>query len=344
MLGILIALVVALGGAPAASKANPPHPIARQLAAELRTHPLILIAEHHRSRQDHELLRSLVQSPEFVCHIDDIVVEFGNARLQGVADRYVGGGGVSDAELASVWRETGQMLTWDSPVYEQFFATVRELNRRHVCRRPVRIVLGDPPIDWATVHDAAAYRQFADRDRHYADVVEREVLARGHRALLIAGGMHDLKAGPVDSKAPPGLGEIIATRHPGKLFVVWTLPPDASIAKRFGLTKPFSMAKIASGSGARVSAILPEGIMVQRTVNGEKVWRPMGDLPWPPLDRVIDAVVYVGADKTTVDPDPSIYRDPAYQAELRRRARILKDVFGLDFESDLDAELAKHSS
>jgi hypothetical protein len=68
-----------------------------------------------------EMIRNL----EFVCRADDIVVEFGNSRLQGLADRYTAGEKVTEAELQSVWRETSVPLTWNSPVYRQFQETVR---------------------------------------------------------------------------------------------------------------------------------------------------------------------------------------------------------------------------
>jgi hypothetical protein len=41
-----------------------------------------------------------------------------------------------------------------------------------------------------------------------------------------------------------------------------------------------------------------------------------------------------------IDPDPVLYRDPAYQAELRRRAPILRDVYGAEFLPELEALLA----
>ncbi|HKB72406.1 MAG TPA: hypothetical protein VKH46_16330, partial [Thermoanaerobaculia bacterium] len=140
-----------------------------------QTHPLVLLGEQHRRKEFHEFLQALLQDPRFLRAIDDVVVEFGNGKYQSVIDRYVSGAAVDDGELQRVWRDTTQIVTWDSPVYRDFFRSVRALNARHP-HHPVRVLLGDPPIDWSTVRTADDYGRFADRDRFFTNVVEREVL------------------------------------------------------------------------------------------------------------------------------------------------------------------------
>jgi hypothetical protein len=53
------------------------------------------------------------------------------------------------------------------------------------------VLLGDPPIDWATVKVPADYRPWLlQRDSHPAGLIQREVLARGRRALIVYGDGH----------------------------------------------------------------------------------------------------------------------------------------------------------
>ena len=132
-------------------------------------------------------LRRLIGDPRFLCRTDDIVIESGNARLQPVADAWASGKDVGEAELVSMYRETAVPFAWNAPMYRQFYETVREVNARHLCPHPVRLVLGDPAFDWATIETADDLRKVADRDAFYATVVEREVLAKKHRALLVSG-------------------------------------------------------------------------------------------------------------------------------------------------------------
>src|SRR5205807_836164 len=120
------------------------------------------------------------------------------------------------------------ILVWDAPVYERFFAVVRSVNQHRPQGRRLRVVLADPPIDWSMIHDRAAWEQVTvTRDRRAADVVERETLARGHRALLIFGSGHveNEKAfdlyGKGNRARAPNLAELLEAGHPGEtLFVL----------------------------------------------------------------------------------------------------------------------------
>lgn len=153
----------------------------------LKDHRIIAIGEVHRNQQVHELVRNRA----FLPGGGDVVVEWGNARYQGAMDRYITGERVSREELVPVWRETVNILVWDAPVYERLFATIRDVNERRPSGRHLRVVLADPPIDWAAILDQTSWERLAAaRDRHAADVVEREVLAPGHHALLIFGSGH----------------------------------------------------------------------------------------------------------------------------------------------------------
>src|SRR6476619_3672181 len=122
------------------------------IAAQFDQHPLVMLGELHRSREIHAFLQRMLHDRVFICRVDDVVVESGNARFQPLVDSYVFGGDVSRASLASAWRETAVPLTWNSPLYRQVFATLREVNRTHLCPRKVRVLLGDPPLDWSKIH------------------------------------------------------------------------------------------------------------------------------------------------------------------------------------------------
>ena len=54
------------------------------------------------------------------------------------------------------------------------------------------------------------------------------------------------------------------------------------------------------------------------------------------MGEVVDGLVYLGGDEATEYPSPSIYLEPDYQKQLRRRAAIIKDYNGQDFGVILD--------
>ena len=309
------------------------------IARQFDTHALIMLGELHRGKQTHAFLQQMLRDPHFICRVDDVVVEFGNSRLQDLADTYAAGGNISEAQLQSLWRETAVPLTWNAPMYRQVYETVREINAQHLCKHPLRVVLGDPPLDWSRIHDAKEYAPFDVRDASYAQVVEREVLARHHRALLIAGRLHAMKAVPKDFEMGDDItvAQRIERRHPGALFSIITVPLDSGAhALRMGAAPSFRTVHGSELANADYQLADYASTITRVPVGGTEVWEVEPDKHWPRLGEVVDGLLYLGGN-TSVYPPATIYRDPAYQQELRRRAQIIKDYSGQDFISVIDA-------
>jgi hypothetical protein len=189
-----------------------------------RTHPVVALEEQHGDERGHAFRLALIRDPRFASAVHDIVVEFGNSRYQHLMDRFVDAGDVSDAELRQVWQNTTQAhAIWDRPIYEQFFRAVRAVNATLPRERRLRVVLGDPPIDWDAVRTPDDLRKWhqVGRSRHAADVVLREVLAKQRRALVLYGAFHLLRGNPVQ-----GANLIDHVEHDGRIksFVVITHP------------------------------------------------------------------------------------------------------------------------
>ena len=117
-------------------------------------------------------------------------MEWGNALYQDLMDRFVRGDDVSDVELRKFWRNTTQPGQGnDRPITEAFFQAVRGVNaslrseRPGSARRPAdRLGCGrEPraPPEWLRL-----------RETHAVELMRREVLDSGRRALVIYGGMH----------------------------------------------------------------------------------------------------------------------------------------------------------
>src|SRR5262245_60552901 len=91
---------------------------------------LVALGEVHGSRTAHDFIISLIKHPSFPNKVNDIVVEFGNAKYQNLMDRYIDGEMIARMELRQAWRTTtSPSMTWDLPIYERFFATVRAINQ-----------------------------------------------------------------------------------------------------------------------------------------------------------------------------------------------------------------------
>ncbi|MBY0495565.1 MAG: hypothetical protein K2Y23_15245 [Cyanobacteria bacterium] len=190
-----------------------------------QSHQIVALGEGlHGNTQSHAFRLTLVRDPRFVALVNDIVVEFGSARHQAVMDRFTGGGDVPAVELRKAWQDTTQHGLWDSPIYEEFFRAVRDVNASLPPERELRVLLGDPPIDWDAVrspHDLGRWNGL--RDTHAADLIDREVLSKNRRALVIYGDGHFRRhtrwAGMSDTR--PTLLNLIE-RKGVKAFAVWT--------------------------------------------------------------------------------------------------------------------------
>ena len=159
-----------------------------------QSHDLVMLGETHGSKQEYEWLRSLVATPEFTDRVDDIVMEFGNSLYQESVDRYVRGDDVPLEEVQGAWLDTVASIGPPSPVYASLYQAVRETNMERRATHQIRVLCGDPNIDWKQAkggRDVLPYLR--SRDQSYVQVVKSEVIAKHHRALLIMGAGHFLR-------------------------------------------------------------------------------------------------------------------------------------------------------
>jgi len=138
------------------------------------------------------LLHQLIKNPGFAGTVNDIVVEFGSSRYQDLMDRYVRGDDVPIAQVRLAWLNAVQAgVSLDNANTDAFFKLVRDTNASLPPDKKIRVLLGDPPIDWDNVKNKADLRKWiVQRDSYPAHLVQREVLDRKRRALLVYANGH----------------------------------------------------------------------------------------------------------------------------------------------------------
>jgi hypothetical protein len=290
--------------------------------AAFQTHRVVAIGDAHASQEVHDLLLTMLSDPRLYGAASDIIVEFGNAFYQDTLDKFVlAGEPVSDASLRLVWRDTTQSpnIVLESPVYEQAYRRVRAVNWTQPADKKIRVLAGDPPFDWSTVTRASQI-PFPQRDTYPASLAGQS-LANGRRVLLIYGGMHLLHR-------PHGrtLTTLIEQETEARAYVIVPLSPMAAdpggVFPRLAACRRGTVIPTAGTWLGKVSAsdILPGAT---RSVNGQA---PEFVNPWCGMTfgQLADAGLYAGqaAELTASWPDPAIYLDPVYRAELERRNAI----------------------
>jgi hypothetical protein len=299
--------------------------------AAFKTHRLVGLGEAHGLQNHHDLLGILLSDPRVPAVVDDIVVEFGNGRYQDVMDRFIAGQPVANADLRPVWRNTTQSPeeTWDQPVYEQFFRTVRAANWALPKRKQMRVLLGDPPIDWPKITKTAELEVFlGQRDSHAASVVEQQVLAKGHRALLCYGMVHLFHPNP---EVPTNLVAIIERRTGEHTWTIADLVPLAgdpgALATKLA---PYPRNTAVPTAGTWLGKF-DAGLLAPAT--GTRHGKPTNPFCGVPLGSLIDAGLYEGqpSELTASWWNPAIFLEPTYWAELQRRNALT--IYPVDLNS-----------
>lgn len=240
----------------------------------------------HNNQKGHEFRLALVRDPRFGRLVNDVVVEFGNSRYQTVMDRFTAGADVPYRELRQVWENTTISGTlWDSPIYYEFFAAIRDVNRANGSH--IRVVLGDPPIDWASIRGADQVNAYyPQRDSQAAMVIRQEVVNKKHRALVVYGEGHLLSSGPL------GAGTLVAILQSRVgIFTISNGYPDLS--------------RFQAGAAWPV----PSLIMVKGTTIG-----PEPSAAGTPLEQDFDAVLHLGGPSalSMTRVEKSVCNDPEY--------------------------------
>jgi hypothetical protein len=308
-----------VAGQPASPQPAVPVAAISAILNAFQSHPIVALGEGpHGNEQGHAFRLSLIRDPRFAATVNDIVVEFGSGRYQGLMDRFVNGTEVSDDALRHVWQDTTTVTpAWDRPIYEEFFRAVRALNASVAPERRIRVLLGDAPIDWSRVKTREdSHRWGLAKDQHGSDVVLKEVLAKHRRALMIYGDGH------LQGRD---------TRDPLHDRLMINIIDGSTVPRRvFTITSWFSdPTKIQDGVGAWP---VPSLVMLRGTVTGAKPLALFYQLPPAPgwnqlrLEDEFDAMLYLGpASSMTISHLPaSLCADRDYMK--MRLARMALDV------------------
>ncbi len=249
---------------------------------------LVALGERHWAREDSEFRLKLIRHSAFAQTVTDVVIEFANPLYQELLNRYVNGGAVLPTDRRKIWQDTTQPGTWDSPVYEDFLRGVRQVNAGLSEGRRVRVLAGDQPIDWSLSSQPSLKDE---RDNSAASVIEREVLNRGRKALVLFGSAH------------------IYRNRPGTVVDILRQNPKA----RWFVIVPVGGPGLPNGiSGEKASPISPEFVRLGHS--------PVGDLYANDLlEKDAKRVKLLDGKPVLVDGRPVFVPVQAFESSLRVR-------------------------
>ena len=296
---------------PAASQVVPAPGIPAVLSA-FDSYQVVALPAGHGMKDLDDFILALVRDPRFPDQVNDIAVECGNSLYQPLLDRYIAGMEVPLTEVRKVWRNTTQsMMCSRSAFYEQLFPLVRAINQRLPPHKRLRVLAGDPPIDWGQVKTSDDARRHFKRDETIATVMEIEVLARHRKALMLFGTFHLMHGQGINAVST------YEKKYPQVTFVISDLGNyDTS---RFAAWPNPSLVPT---RGTWLGALSPSDIWDPGLrILDCKVQSGFPSELQKPVADVIDAFLYLGPrDLRLAEPTPgSIALDDEYMTELQRR-------------------------
>ena len=295
---------------PPARAALPLEPVGAIIDA-FQSHQLVAIGDAHGNIQGTAFRLDLIRDRRFIGVVNDILFESGNSRYQEVVDRYIRGEDVPTEMLERVWLDTTQQQVASREVPQEF-TVVRAVNAALTPERRLRVLLGEPPIEWERIQSVDDLRKWeaeplSSRDRFAADLLRREVFAKKRRVLALYGAGHFFRR--VISESLITLLEGDGTT---KAFTIWT-------------NAAAEMSKMQSDVAAWP---VPSLAVLRDTTLGriglEEYFGPGGkDIPpqWrAAMQDQFDAVLYLGplAAIQLGRPQPWRCSDPALPERLRR--------------------------
>ena len=273
------------------------------IVAAFGHHPVVMIGEVHWLGPAGEFYGRLIRDRKFQETVEDIVVEFASRNNQRLLDRYIAGEDLPIDEVRHIWRDTTKVASWESPIYAQWLAGIRDVNKGLPPNRRLRVLAGDTAVDWQSIHTHADWEALGDNNASFADVIVNEVLRRGHRALVVLGTNHVTKSGNGNQDTTTR----VESRYPGSTYVV--------LLDNRGLLQP------------PVEELVRLHQLPQNTpILCELAGTPLGDAAddhATPLASKADALLYLGPPETlTRALPPAGSLEATYMKEVDRRSMI----------------------
>lgn len=282
---------------------HPPVDAVKGIVAAFEKHPVVVIGEWVPGiREMGDFYIRLVRDPVFQHTVQDIVIQFASRNNQPLLDRYIAGEDIPMDQVRQIWRDTTKAGLWDSPIYAEWLAAIREVNREMPPDRRFHVLAGDTAVDWSRITTQSEWKALEDSNASFADVVINQVLAKHRRALVVLNGQNVAKLGHEDK---PNTSTMIEARYPGAAYVVIHRrilhDPDEAVLQLPGHPETPTLYDLAG------------------TALGQKPIHENGGAPL----RWVDAWLYVGPvdSLTRLFPSPGSL-EASYLKEVDRRSTI----------------------
>jgi hypothetical protein len=147
----------------------------------------------HGLENSHHFFHTLLHNKTIQEILDVVIVEFANTDYQAILDRYIFGETVDLDDIRKIWRESTQPgQLGEVSIYFNLLTKVRDINKKLPQNKKIRVLGGDPSINWKEINDFEDYKKQIGyrRDKFPAELAINFGIKQTKKVLIIYSEIH----------------------------------------------------------------------------------------------------------------------------------------------------------
>jgi hypothetical protein len=279
--------------------------------------------EHHL-KDSHIFFHKMLDNKKIQEIIDVIIVEFANVAYQDILDKYIFGEEVDIKELRKIWRESTQSIGrfGEALIYFELLKKIRDVNAALPKNKKIRVVGGDPFIDWQSIKTREDYLKIiAARDTLPAELAIDYGIKQSKKVLLIYSEFHFVKINDKRFHSEHHtITTVVNSKYPGAMKVIAIFNPSALHIE--ALTKNLPLYSIIDLESSEFGNLPAENYFKNIQSGNEAIL-----FEGYKIKNLFDVFLYIGPSESwkRVDFPKAVFSDNEW-SELNRRLKIV----GLD--------------
>lgn len=287
-----------------------------------QNHNIIGLGEGgHHLENSHQFFQKMFDNKKIQETIDIVIVEFASSDQQDLLDRYILGEDVTFNELRKVWRESTQCIGrfGEATIYFELLQKIRNVNFSLPENNKIRVLGGDPSIDWKAVRSLEDYNKSnSQRDIFPAELAIKYGINRSMKVLVIYAEFHMTKIIGKTASGHPSITTYVNDKYPGAMKVIAVL--DTQKYQLEEQTKTWPLYSIIDIDTEEIGKLPAEKYLTELFNKSGRVIL----FEYHQIKELFDAFLYIGSSESwkRVDFPKSVFSDNEWN-ELNRRRQIL---------------------
>lgn len=280
----------------------------------------------HGLENSHEFFRKMFDNKKIQETIDIVIVEFVNADYQNILDKYIFGEEVDANDLRKSLEESTQPgRQGELSIYFELLKKIRNVNKTLTQNKKIRVLAGDPSIDWNIIHNLEEYKKQVGyrRETFPAELAIEFGINHAKKVLVIYSEFHLTKV--TDNKFDPNYPSITSTvnkNHSSTIMTIGTIYSESLLSEHcFKQCPLYSVIDLANDDLGNLPAHKMSSESIYNIYKDDKEVIAFEGYK---IKELFDALLYVGQyDSLKRSPMPEPDFDNDYWDELNRRRNIV---------------------